>query len=486
MAVGSPRLAASRDRESKVGRAVSSIALIVCTVSTALVHTVSLHILSGPAIAGLLVYLLREGRCFGIAARILCAAAAGAGVAAVFLAPAPSQILLEALDRTAYFATLLTALAVLREAALRSPLMEEAGASLLHHPSSLRYLVISLGGQLAAVILNFGVMPLLGGAILGTRDAAQREKEPLGESRRRMCLALLRGFATMTMWSPLSLSFAVTFASVGTVKWQSLMLVGLGTAVLMSLFGFVWDIVRHDRKDRAESNPMHQASRMEMAPLLRLAGVVTVIVCLAWLVSWSLGVSLIDAVILTVPVIGIFWVMVQELPTKSLAALPRGFAYLSQNLAVSLPAQRNEVAIIGGTAFIGAIVAALMPERAAAFLLNFGLPPIMVVVIMCWSVIAAGAIGIGPLIMVTVLGSTFSDPAQYGISPIVLGVALMGGWGLAVGSSPVAAGIITLAGMARVPARVIGQRWNGGYTVCGALLLAGWLVVLDYSLGHWW
>ncbi len=453
----------------------SSVALVVATAGVAIGRIGGSATALTVAEVAILVYALLEAPRLHRGARIMAGAALASGALTAFAAGA-GPVLLAALDRVAFFAALLTGLAFLREAGLTSPLLSRVGTSLVSQAPGLRYAVVSVGSHLASIVLNFGVMPLLGSAF-------QRDGSAAGGGcprvRRRMNLALLRGFAAMTMWSPLSLSFAVTIASIRSVEWEHLVPLGMMMAALFMVFGWVLD--RATGRDEGASPPTVVAGRL--SPLRDLLFLVSGVMLTVIVASYGLATSLLDAVIVCSPVLGIAWLVVQSWDGGAMGAVGAAFRRLRARSPVMLPSYRNEIVILGGASFIGTVIAAFVPVGAVQdALVPLSLPPGVLVVLLAWTIIVAGQFGLGPLIVVTVLGAAIPDPAVYGVHPLLLGCAFMGGWGLAVGSAPVAAGILTLSNMAGVRASTIGRQWNGPYTVLGAVLLAGWLVLLDLVL----
>ncbi len=94
-----------------------------------------------------------------------------------------------ALGSAAFVAGLFVALAWLRNAAAASRATAEAGLYLAEQPPGRRYLALTLGGHLFALVLNYGAIQLLGG--LAGASAAREPREEVRTIRlRRMLLAI--------------------------------------------------------------------------------------------------------------------------------------------------------------------------------------------------------------------------------------------------------------------------------------------------------
>lgn len=151
---------------------------------------------------------------------------------------------------------------------------------------------------------------------------------------------------------------------------------------------------------------------------------------------------LIHGVIMIVPLLALVWLITQQGPA---AGLQRMGTYVTK----TIPTQRIEIAILGNAAFLGAVIAALLPQTGLHDGIADGLlPAILIPAIAPWLVVAAGQLGANPLITAVVLAAVIGDPATLGVDPNVLGLGLVIGWGLTVGSSPAAAGVMMIGRMA--------------------------------------
>ena len=94
--------------------------------------------------------------------RIFLLVCAGLTVAMMLVNDDWQQALQAAVVKTGFLASFFSALAVLREAASASPAMGRAGGFLAAQPPGRRYISLSLGTQIYALLLNFGSIQLLG------------------------------------------------------------------------------------------------------------------------------------------------------------------------------------------------------------------------------------------------------------------------------------------------------------------------------------
>jgi hypothetical protein len=203
-------------------------------------------------------------------------------------------------------------------------------------------------------------------------------------------------------------------------------------------------------------------------------------------VAEALGVRMVIGAVLVVPPSALLWLAAQHRGRGPAAALSAAGIVLARRLTVTLPAFRNEVAMLGGAMFLGTVVAAFIsPEATARLVAALGLPPLLLSILLAWSVMALAQIGLSQLVTVTLLAGALADLGGIGIDPLVLASGLLGSWALSSCSTPVGAAILIVARMAGVSTATVAHQWNGRYVIAGALLLAVWMTGVDFALSHW-
>jgi len=412
---------------------------------------------------------------------MLAAAMVSAAAAVAWLAD-PARVLAHAVGEAASLAGLFTALGFLREAAETSALIHRCGDLMVRQPPGRRYLVLSLGSHLISLVLNFGVLSLLGVMVMrgNTAEAAGGDQRVVAVRRQRMMTALLRGFTVMTVWSPLSVAFAVVQSVVHGLPWSRLLPLQVGLAALQLALG--WLI---DRLAFPVHAPPAGEAHLDWTPLLRLAALIAAVVVAAVAVSEALGVRMVMGAVLVVPPSAFAWLAVQHRARGAAGAARAAGEVLASRLVVTLPAFRNEVAMLGGAMFLGTVVAAFIPpDDTARLVAALHLPPLLLSILLAWSVMALAQIGLSQLVTVTLLAGALADLGRIGIDPLVLASGLMGSWALSSCSTPVGAAILIVARLAGVSTATVARDWNGVYVVTGALLLAVWMIGLDFILSH--
>ena len=459
----------------------SAVALLAVVVGSSLDAVTGWRGAAAVAGAAFAFYTLRELPRTGRRGRAMLVAGGLVALACLLLRPDPLPILARALDHAAALAGLFTALGFLREAAESSPLVCDCGGLLVRQPPGRRYMVLSWGSHMVALVLNFGVLSLLGTMVVrgNTVAAAGGDDRVVAIRTRRMMTALLRGFATMTVWSPLSVSFAVTQTVVHGLPWSRLLPLQMGLALLLQGLGWLLDRAAHPATDAPAPPPGGWGA------LVRLGALIAAVVATSVAVAEGLGLRLTTGAVLVVPWAALAWLAAQHGTAGPAGALAAAGGQLARRLAVTLPNLRDELAMVGGAMFFGGVLAAFVTPDATARLIGaLGLPPLALTVLLAWAVMALAQLGLSQIVTVTLLGSALADLGRLGVDPLVLASGLMGAWALSACSTPVGAAILTIARLAEVPVGTVARDWNGRYVLGGALLLAAWMAGLQALLPH--
>jgi hypothetical protein len=431
----------------------------------------------GAAEAAILIYVALEMSAMLRGARIMVAACLAATVATVFLLANPTTILSKGLSEAAFLVGLLAAVSLLRTPAETSPMIMQCGQLMVQQPPGRRFLVLSIGSHLIGVLLNFGVLTLLGTMVTrgNTLEAAGGDARIAAIRKQRMMTAILRGFVLMTVWSPLSLSFAVIQTAVPGLDWWRFLPLQIGLAILLLMLGWFMDRFAFPRVARMTEGP-HPSWR----PLARLTLLVGAVTMAAVAVAAAMSSRPVLGAMIVVPVAAILWLTAQNWRADPLSALFFALRLFGRRMTMNMPAFRNEFVILGGAMYLGVVLSAFISPAATSYVIaQVPLPAILVTVILAWSVMALAHCGIPQIVTVTVLGSAFSDLSALGIHPLVLASGLMGAWGLSGCTTPVGAATLTVARMADVTSSVVARDWNGRFVMAGALVLAVWMLALE-------
>ncbi|MDO5642049.1 MAG: hypothetical protein Q4G26_06625 [Paracoccus sp. (in: a-proteobacteria)] len=369
-----------------------------------------------------------------------------------------------------------TALSALRSAAIGSPRILECGRFLARQPPGRRYAALSMGGHLFGLILLYGAISLLG--TLATESAA-RETDPeiRYHRRRRMLVAIQRGFIATITWSPMAFSMVISIALVPGASWTGALLPCLFSAALLLVGGWALDLVF---KPRLSQPPPPRVSQpggwwRHLRPLLILLGAV-----LGGTIALHLltGVEVIGAVMSLVPMVALIWVWLQA-RGQGLAAGAHIGTRVKAFLMAELPAYRGEITLLFMAAFIGSLGSFLMVPLVAARGIDLSVIPAPVILIaLIWVIVLAGQLGMNPILAVSLMIPLLPAPEAMGLSPAVVVTAITAGWALSGASSPFTASVLLLGALGEVAPRRAGLIWNGPYVLVAGAALSVWVAAL--------
>ena len=353
-------------------------------------------------------------------------------------------------------AGLMLAVMLLSNVLARTEDLQQISVSLFGGEPLARYLSLAFGTSLVSVPLNFGSVAVVG-SLVGERIRRNGDSE----STRNATRAVLRGFGVAPMFSPLSISVVLTLTLLPQVSLLSLLLLAVPFSVLMVLAGLHW------REPEPLQSTERSVNRAGAGSWLRFGGLILAI-CMGvlWL-SHRFGLSYAHAVALSC--------LAAVLLYRILGWLKRENPPLASMANVS-----NELAIVGGSAFIGAVLSGVVlgqisgqPELPVWLwaLLAAGVP---------WVFFAAGLAGMNPIIIATliggILGSLWPGAAQLGLA-----IAMVTGWGITAFGTPFAANALIMERLTGYRTRDASFRWSLALSLSGLCAAS----LLGFSLTLW-
>jgi len=354
-------------------------------------------------------------------------------------------------------AGLMLAVMLLSNVLARTDDLQQISISLFGGKPLARYLSLAFGTSLVSVPLNFGSVAVVG-SLVGERIRRNGDSE----STRNATRAVLRGFGVAPMFSPLSISVVLTLTLLPQVSLLSLLLLAVPFSVLMVLAGLRW------REPEPLQTTERSVTRAGAGSWFRFGGLILAIcVGVLWL-SHRFGLSYAHAVALSC--------LAAVLLYRILGWLNRENPPMTSMANVS-----NELAIVGGSAFIGAVLSGVVlgqisgqPEIPVWLwgILAAGVP---------WVFFAAGLAGMNPIIIATlvggILGSLWPTAAQLGLA-----IAMVTGWGITAFGTPFAANALIMERLTGYRTRDASFRWSLALSLSGlcaasllGLILTLWL-----------
>jgi hypothetical protein len=353
-------------------------------------------------------------------------------------------------------AGLMLAVMLLSNVLARTEDLQKISVSLFGGKPLARYLSLAFGTSLVSVPLNFGSVAVVG-SLVGERIRRNGDSE----STRNATRAVLRGFGVAPMFSPLSISVVLTLTLLPQVSLLSLLLLAVPFSVVMVLAGLHW------REPEPLQSTERSVNRAGAGSWLRFGGLILAIcVGVLWL-SHRFGLSYAHAVALSC--------LAAVFLYRILGWLKRENPPLASMANVS-----NELAIVGGSAFIGAVLSGVVlgqisgqPELPVWLwaLLAAGVP---------WVFFAAGLAGMNPIIIATliggILGSLWPGAAQLGLA-----IGMVTGWGITAFGTPFAANALIMERLTGYRTRDASFRWSLALSLSGLCAAS----LLGFSLTLW-
>ena len=375
------------------------------------------------------------------------------------------------LATSAFIAAFYIALSTLRSAAETSRAIREGGLFLALQPPGWRYLALTVGGQLFALILNYGSIALLG-SLATSSAAAETDPEIRRHRTRRMLLAIQRAFVSTLSWSPLAFSIAITTSLVPGTEWSGVVLPGLVTSTILAGTGWALDAIFKPRLNRPPAAAQDAGSWKSLLPLFLLFALLATLI--GSLRPFT-HVRIIDLILTVVPFVSIGWLAVQSLVDDG---APRLGERLKNYVIRELPGFRGELTLLMMAGYIGTVGAPLVSQMLAGAGLDFTLIPVwLLLASFVWLIPLAGQMGMNPILAITLALPVLPPPEVLGVSPTALVVAVVAGWALTGATSPFTATTLLIGSFARISAWRVGWAWNGFYSLVCAILLSAWVVI---------
>lgn len=443
-------------------------ALLVAATGAIIVGEFGFHALAGNIAALLVVsFALLQLRRLSFSVLIL-AAAGFAFLVFGFLTRSDMIPLIESVAvRSAWVVAVFVSLLSLRSAVNDIPGIVRSGLYLVSQPPGRRYAALTLGSQLFSHILQYGAVTLLGGLVTNITG-----REPEGWLRRarerRMLLAIQRGFIATLCWSPVAFPMIISTAVVPGSDWIGSVPGALGTSVLIMGIGWFLDSLFKPQVPAARPMAVLGAAT-DLLPLALLLGA---LFAGAAAIVLTTGMSTSVAVLVMVPLMALVIVLVRAGGSVGHMASAAG-GWVDQFARNELPLFSAESMLVIAATFTGLLSVELLGPVIETVALP-AMPGWLILAMVVWWMPAAGQVGLHPILAASLVGGLFPQPAQYGLTPDQLVVAITGGWALSGATSPFTAVTALVARLGRVSAYTVGWRWNGLFLLCTGIAVSLW------------
>lgn len=344
-------------------------------------------------------------------------------------------------------AGLILAVMLLSSVLGRSRDLQRISASLFGGRPVARYLSLAFGTALVSIPLNFGSV-----AVVGSLVGEHIRREGDSAATRNATRAVLRGFGASPSFSPLSISVVLTLTFLPGLKSAHLMAVAIPFTIAMVFLGLIWRDPETTVQTAIDDEPAGAGS------WLRFGGLILGICAGVFILSHGFGVSYAQAVTLSC--------LAVVISARLLSWLRGDYPPL-----VNMEKVSNELAIVGGSAFVGAIISGVVlgQIQGSADLPGWSWP--LLAALVPWLFFVGGLVGVNPIVIGTlaggILGSIWPADAMLG-----LGLAMVTGWGITAFGTPFAANALIMERLTGYRANEASFRWSLGLS-CTGLTIAG-------------
>jgi hypothetical protein len=446
--------------------------VIVSAILSVFVGSLWLDIVASSALA---LFLLLAWRQFSVGTWVPLILSIGAMAIALWQS-VPGDVLISAMERMIFLASLIAVLNTLRSAALLAPEVARAGAFLTSQPASRRYVSLSLGGHLFGVLINFGGLALLLDLAKRSMDSAasQALPEEIREVKlRRMSLATMRGFGLISLWSPLGFATNAVLITLPGLVYTDFAPIGFAMSFVFIGVGWLFDRVE-GRRYRAMALPRPAPPQGAWLGAVTLVLHVLIVGGSVFLVHGLTRLTFQEALILVVPSYAVLWSAVSGFRRGAGAA--GGVREAFADYRARLPWMGAEVGVFASAGFLPVTLLALVPvEAVQGHVAALGLGAVPLAVGIAVGILAFAMLGINPIVSTSVLGSVAFQLEVPGLTPQVIALAAMGGWTSVIGLSPFITTIILASSILKRSVWRVGPGWNGPYCLS---VLAIWLTFL--------
>ncbi|MET0964651.1 MAG: hypothetical protein ABWY05_17815 [Noviherbaspirillum sp.] len=395
------------------------------------------------------------------------------GIAALTLPFARAPV--AALERGIFIATLLISVTcsvmLIARCAMQSHRIGLIGAGLRERQGTRRYLSFTLCSQFFS-----GILGLAGANLMFIMAAPSTEGK--SESRTATVVAVGRGFAAASCWSPVFGNMAILLALYPTLSWLEVFPVGLALGQVTIVVGALMNFAVLSRlppvAPPASVTPMSRLLRSSLPLLISLLTLLGLIMT----ASWLLQIVISAAIVLLAPLVSLLFNAATGRAGHRVADSVAGLGRAMENFG----ALASEALLFMAAGCAGSILADAIPASwiSAIGTALSGHPFFALAFLMC-AIIATALAGVHPVLSAVFLASSL-PPQVLGVPPITHMAAILAAWGLSANMTPFSVASLTASRYADVGLVEIsfGRNWrfamSNSLVVCSVLALYAWLL----------
>lgn len=429
----------------------------------------------------LLLFTLVEWRCLELTTKLVAMVAIGLTLVLLLFAKISFVQLGMLCSNVAFFAFFLIALGLLKEAALTSNSVNLTGRALLQQQPVRRYALLTFASHLLGILMSVGAINLLGTMIhRSLHDNKDTVDTRINNARqRRMMLAVVRGFCSIPLWAPTSVTMTLLVTTIPTLRWIDIIPYGLYLTLVVLLFGIWLDHVQAPKHLR-HLVPAISNNLSDLKVSYPIVIVVITLTIISGLLIYMTSLRPIAAVLVSAPIVSTAWIFIQyHRKRNTLSAVQLTIRRFGKDIFFKLPLQRSEIIFFAGSVMIGRLLLTVLDiEWFVQQLAHLNISAALILISSSWIIFLAALLFINPMISVTLVAGALSQLPNLENIPVTIALVMMVTWTVVIGSSPTTTSVRISARLTGITPFQMGIRWNGFYSASMLLVLDLYLIVM--------
>lgn len=372
----------------------------------------------------------------------------------------------------ALIASLLVTINLLSRSATRVPQVRTLLQRLYHVQPSQRYGVVSMASQF------FGGLLGLAGISMMMESAAQQKNLTDSERIAAFC-AVTRGYAALSLWSPMYSNMSIVLAMYEGANWAGVLPVALSITTMFIVLGMMLDRFSMPRSD-VSADPsvvkVGELVRSGLPVLLAMLGFLSIMV----VTSQWLAMPISAVIISLAPAVA--WLLNTRLLGGGLGACRAATLQLGQDMS-SFKGMAGEVMIFMVSGCAGTVVGNALPAAwTAAVGASVAGSPALACLTVSSAIVLMSASALHPMLSSVIVGASLG-PALLGLPVLVHISAVLIGWGLAIIVTPFSVVSALASRWSGIPVLVISLRANAVFVLLALGSSASVLGLVARSIG---
>lgn len=365
---------------------------------------------------------------------------------------------------------LLVAVNMLSKAAMRTSQIKMLVSGLYDVQPDRRYLTLSIASQF------FGGFLGLAGIRMLFEAAGDRLSNNAQEDGQMFC-AISRGYASLSIWSPMYSNMSIVLSLYQGATWYSFMPIAVLVSAFLMGTGILIEYLRKVPAAQRTSAAHKEISKSLVAKVsLSMIVFMSAIVALSGKDRLPISSAIIIAALILAWVINSIIIRSHEKTD-----LPRTAGEVFVADLVSFRTTSGEVLLFFVSGCAGTVIASAIPGNWIAFVSQYlQLSPAVSVMFLMVAIIVMSMLAVHPMLGAVLVASSL-PPGIIHLHPLIHMCAVLVGWGLGIIISPFSVISLMASRLSRMPLLTISMKANLLYVV---LCIAGSVLGLTIA-GYW-